>query len=1005
MTEHRHYTKLMYSIMAESIAYTGIHLRSYFSLGQGCLSPEEICRHARNQGWPAVGMTDLNNFYGLVRFLNAARKEGIKPVAGVVLASGVRELATAYIRDRRGFVRLAEIITNLKEQDPLDNLLERGWVGLVILSDNTSVLQQLLGRTPSRRSPRRGGWRSAEDLWVKLTYGRPFSGLVRFAHTHKLPLCAVNDAFYIEEKDEYICNLLRAMSRNTLLEYLSPEERVGRWHRAVSAVEMERFFSAVPEALDRARILAQESDTGSILSSSYVFPRFNGNSEQESFRELKALCLAGAERRYSGVSIAVKARLDHELSIIRRKDFAGYFLVVHDIVSRCARTCGRGSSAASIVSYLLGITHVDPLRYNLFFERFLNLERSDPPDIDVDFPWDEREKALRYVFDRYAGRAGMVADHVTFRERSAMREPAKALGSTEEEIKKFIYFARHDQRDKIPAYLDRIASRILGFPRYIGTHPGGVVITPGPLTNYTHLQKSPLGYPVIAWEKDGAEEAGLVKIDLLGNRSLAVLRDTIELTNHNHQTNLTWENFNPLKSRATRDFIAQARTLGVFYVESPATRQLLKKMQRGDYENLVIASSIIRPAANRYIREFVRRLHGAGYEPLHPLLADTLRETFGIMVYQEDVSRVAISLAGFSPGQADHLRKILSKKNRKLTLSAIRENFFAGGNSRGISVSVLERVWEMILSFDGYSFCKAHSASYALVSYKLAYLKLFYPLEFFVSVINNGGGYYSRQTYINECRRLGFDILIPDINKSSSRYTVENGAIRIGLGQLKDLSTEFMKKILNQREQGGLFKDFYDFLKRTSPSLAEIRILIRSGSLDSISGGLTRPQLFWAFSRLDKGNTLFRHPPIPRSIGDYTEPRKLLDQVRTLGLLVSLHPLSLFRRRIAHAVIQTKAVRFISSREIPRYINRRVTLAGLWVTGKEVVTRNRESMVFVSFEDSYSIFETVFFPASFNRFFPLINGGGLFILSGKVAEDSGSYSVNVDKLIRVETGG
>ncbi len=980
----------MYSIMAENIAYTGIHLRSYFSLGQGCLSPEEICRFARNQGWPAVGMADLNNFYGLVRFLNAARREGIKPVAGVILASGARELATAYIRDRRGFVHLAEIITNLKNQDPLGNLMERGWAGLVILSDNTSVLQQLR--------------RSAEDLWVKLTYGRPFSGLVRFARIHKLPLCAVNDALYIEEGDEYICNLLRAMSRNTLLEYLCPEERVGRWHRAVSAVEMERFFSAVPEALDRARVLARESNAGSILSSSYVFPNFNGNSEQESLRELRALCLAGVERRYSSATAAVKTRLEHELSIIRQKGFAGYFLVVHDIVSRCARTCGRGSSAASIVSYLLGITHVDPLRYNLFFERFLNLERSDPPDIDVDFPWDEREKALRYVFDRYSGRAGMVADHVTFRERSALREPAKALGSTEEEIKRFICFARHGQGDKIPAYLDRIASRILGFPRYLGTHPGGVVITPGPLTNYTHLQQSPLGYPVIAWEKDGAEEAGLVKIDLLGNRSLAVLRDTIELTNHNYQTNLTWENFNPLKSRATSDFIARARTLGVFYGESPATRQLLKKMQRGDYENLIIASSIIRPAANRYIREFVRRLHGAGYEPLHPLLAETLRETFGIMVYQEDVSRVAISLAGFSPGQADRLRKILSKKDRKLRLSAIRENFFAGGKNRGISVSILESVWKMILSFDGYSFCKAHSASYALVSYKLAYLKLFYPLEFFVSVINNGGGYYSRQTYINECRRLGFDILIPDINKSSSRYTVENGAMRIGLGQLKDLSAEFMKKILNQREQGGLFKDFFDFLQRTSPRLAEARILIRSGSLDSISGGLTRPQLFWAFFRLDKGNTLFRHPPIPHSIGDYSESRKLLDQVHTLGLLVSLHPLSLFRRRIAHAVIQTKAVCFISSREIPRHVNRRVTLAGLWVTGKEVITRKSKSMVFVSFEDSYSIFETVFFPASFNRFSPLFDGGGLFILSGKVEEDSGSYSVNVDKLIRVETG-
>jgi error-prone DNA polymerase len=1037
-----------------------LHVHSYYSLGRGCLSPEEICLAARRRGAPAVGLTDTDSFYGLVRFLRAAEREGVKALAGAVLsgrgaaprsardadaptrgrdadapcgdADTGREACTAYVLDRQGFGRLGAIITAVKAGRPALDLLEEGWGGLALLA-GPRVLDRLR-RAGGRRRP-------ARDLYVRLVYGRGYREEARYGRETGLPLCAVNDAWCLDPADLEVGNLLQAMARNIRLDGLPAADRLADRHRLVPDADMERFFSAVPEALENARRLAERASCEGILSRPFVFPRFDGLPEEESCRRLQALCLAGLERRYpdprAGGSPALQAgraspfppaaaareRLDHELAIIRHKGFAGYFLVVHDIVSRCPRTCGRGSSAASIVSYLLGITHVDPLRYNLFFERFLNMERQDPPDIDVDFPWDEREKALRYVFQRYAGHAGMVADHVTFRDRSSLREPAKALGFNPQEIDRFIRFDRYGEEERIPAPLARVARRIRGFPRYLGTHPGGVVVTPRPITWYTHLQDSPLGVPVIAWEKDGAEDAGLVKIDLLGNRSLGVLRDILTRVNgrdaggngrggpHPGCGPLTWEGLDPLEDPQTRRLIAGSGTLGVFYVESPATRQLLAKMRTGDFENLVIASSIIRPAANRYIQEFVRRLQGASYPPLHPALEETLKETYGIMVYQEDVSRVAIDLAGFSPGEADRLRKVLTKKDRDLRLAAFREKFFAGGAGRGVPPQALEKIWEMILSFDGYSFCKAHSASYALVSFKLAWLKRWHPLEFFVAVINNGGGYYTRQTYVNECRRAGFPVLPPDINRSHWEYSAEPAgpagrpaAMRVGLGQLREIGREFVERLLAEREERGPFADLPDFLRRVSPGLPEMRILIRSGALDSIAGGLTRPQLFWAFFRSERGagsGALFLCPPVPSWIGDYPPARKLLDEVRTLGLLVSRHPLSVFRRRVLRVARQEGFRRLVSSGQIPALAGRRVSLAGLLVTGKEVTTRKREPMIFVSFEDEQSVYETVFFPRAFRRFYPVIDGGGVFLLSGRVENDLGACSVHVDRIVRI----
>jgi len=975
------------------MGYGPLHCRTYYSFLSGCLSPEDVCSFVAAEGSACAGITDINGLYGLPVFIREAERAGIKPVVGAVIAPAGTPLFTAYTMSRRGFGRLCELISAvaaLREcrgvdgtLDPVADLAEHGWEGLRIVSDDPAVLERLRQR-------------QKRDVYAGLVYGRPFASLVRRARCLDIELLAYNDLVYLDAKDPPFLRLLRAMDKNTLVEEVPPCSLPGKERFAVGEAEMKRFFSAVPQAMINAHRLAEEC-CGSPFPKGYVFPRFRDMDEGEAYRHLKSLCNNGIHRRYGTPRRDVLERLEYELAIIRAKGFASYFLVVYDITSRFSRTCGRGSSASSIVSYLLGITHVDPLAHNLFFERFLNMGRKDPPDIDVDFPWDEREKALSYVFGAYPGRAAFVADHITFRHRSALRESARAFGLEEEEIGRLIRDYRLGKNDNIPGYLLDAADRLYGMPRHLGTHPGGVVITPGPITGYTHLHTSGTGFPVIAWEKDGAEDAGLVKIDLLGNRSLGVLRDTLKAVNAEREVPLIWEDFNPIGDTRTRQAVEKGDTLGVFYVESPATRLLLKKMGRGDYEHLVAASSIIWPAANRFIGEYVRRLKGGAYRPLHPLVADTLAETYGIMVYQEDVARVAIAGAGFSPREADSLRKVLSRKDRSRRLPFWRERFLSGAEKRGMDRQSALELWEGILSFDGYSFCKAHSASYALVSYRLAWLKVRYPLEFFAEVINNGGGFYGRQVYVNAVRRMGFPVIGPDINKSELRYTVEDGRLRVGLSQLRDISRECLLRLLRRREEGGPFSDIEDFARRVAADFADIRVLIRSGCFDGIAGGKTRPELFWVYYHRERNASFFLPPP-PPALGDYPPAVRLADEAKTLSLIISRHPLDIFSRRIRN-LEHRQALRIIDSRLLPNSAGREVCLAGTLVAEKETRTKDRRAMCFVSFEDSFSIFETVFFPEIYRELCEILEGGTAFIIRGIAENDGGAVQIRVRDLI------
>jgi error-prone DNA polymerase len=527
-----------------------------------------------------------------------------------------------------------------------------------------------------------------------------------------------------------------------------------------SAAEMETRFPHAPEALENAARLGEECvidwPMGRTVFPSYPLDR------GDAFEILRARCEAGILHRYGrSPTPEVRQRLDRELAIIRDKGYADYFLIVEAITSRTPRTCGRGSGAASIVAYLLGITHVDPVRHNLFFERFLSPERKDPPDIDVDFAWDERDAIQLAVLEENGApvRAAMVANHVGFRAKAAIHEIAKVYGLPEAEIRNVTkrlagYWGMEDPVERLdarPRFKDvdleppwpeilAQATALEGKPRHLSVHSGGVVLVPDSLADHVPVEIAPKGVPIVQWEKDQVEDYGLVKMDLLGNRSLAVIRDAIAAVERNTGLAIDERAWNPIEDIETQRLMKDGDTIGVFYVESASMRQLQRKARVGDFDHLVIHSSMIRPAANRFIREYVRRLHGGAYEALHPALTHTLDETYGIMCYQEDVTKVSMELSGLTLAQAEGLRKALSQKRPVKPLRAYQAEFYAGARDRGVTRETIDKVWDMILSFAGYSFCKPHSASYAMVSFRSGWLRAHYPAEFMAAVISNQGG-------------------------------------------------------------------------------------------------------------------------------------------------------------------------------------------------------------------------------------------------------------------------
>ncbi len=990
-----------------------LRVRSFYSLLHATASPAVLCRLARDYGYSGLALADRDNLYGLWPFLKACRREGLRPLIGAEISEPVSgRLVTCLVEDSAGYANLCSLLT--RRHGPGFNLV-RDLVGhgggLLLLCNDLPLLVELQAK----------GMRPVADLGPQPTeVGRR---LREWAKRSGSMAVASPDSSLAGEGERELYRLLRAIAGNTSLSRLEKLEPGRHVQPLAAADEYRRRFAVWPEVVAASEVLAGRCTfTGPEFGT--IMPPWRDEKAGDAGQVLRQKAYAGACLRYGeDLGETVVDRLEHELKVIHDMGFSTYFLVVRDIVHRKGadglrrkrRICGRGSGAASLVAYCLQITNVCPLRHNLYFERFLNPGRSDPPDIDIDFAWDERDEVLAEVLRDYEGHAAMVSNHICFQPRMAIRETAKVFGLPDAEIARmtkrlpWVYHHGEDglqeQLQHIPSLADqdfsppwpeilRLASRLIGIPRYLSVHPGGVVITPGPISNYVPLEYAAKGVPIIQWEKDGAEEAGLVKIDILGNRSLGVIRDCVAAVRGRGEVfdEMRWQ---PEDDGLTKRAVAYGSTMGCFYIESPAMRLLQEKAGSGDFEQLVIQSSIIRPAANEFVREYVRRLHGGDWQPLHPAVGDILDETFGLMVYQEDVSRVAVALAGFSHARADGLRKVLSKKDKELQLRDYKTQFYAGCRERHVAEADIDRVWQMMMSFDGYSFCKPHSASYARVSYQAAYLKHHYPAEFMAAVISNQGGYYSTFAYVSEAKRLGLEILPPDVQRSAYLWQAEGKGLRVGLQAVAGLSARLVQRLLAERARVA-FEDAADFWRRVLPADDECRALIQAGALDDLVSSGNRTTLLWQWASFQRGramsavHSLFAvRLPEPPMLPPPDLASHLRQEYAVLGFLCSAHPLCLVGR-LPHGL--TKVA------QLKGHVGRRVGIAAWLLTGKLVSTRAGEIMEFLTFEDETGLIETTFFPGTYRRYAHLLGSSRAYILHGIVEQDYGAITLTVEQL-------
>ena len=1011
------------------MSFIHLNVHSDYSKGWGLGTIEELCRAAKGLGMKRLALTDTNGLYGLVFFVRAAREIGIEPIVGSeLLYDGHR--AVLIIKERRGYANLCRIISDRhcrQDFDLLRTLRERRQ-GLIIFSDDFSLLKALKHD-------------SSEDLFVEISPGYQMGRCYAFSRKTGIPPLATNRVYLVRKGQFRLHRILRAVSLNTKVSRLTDKDTCREHNFLNTPRDMIDQYPHAPTAIYNTVKVADASFVDWDFDR-IIFPPFDSMDADEAFNRLYQSTMDGCRQRYGKVDRVVKDRVEYEMRIIRDKGFAHYFLVVADITKSARRSCGRGSAAASIVSYALGITHVDPIKHNLLFERFLNPGRMDPPDIDVDFAWDEREGVIDYAFAKYGNRrTAMVANHNTLGPRSAIREVAKVFGLTDHEIGRVTEkigfgwrlegtwqdLARHPKMRgmKFKKPWDEIltaAFQLQGHFDHLATHCGGLVVVPDEIRRYCPVEISNSGIQVLQWEKDSVEEAGLVKIDILGNRSLAVIRDTLDLVEKNHGLRIEYARMNPLHDPQTVKIFYESDTFGVFYFESPATRQVLAKVKSGftfdeylstDHFLLnVVVTSIIRPASNQSIHTWISRLQGEPWDPPHPLLGPVLKETLGVMVFQEQLSQAAIHLAGFDPAEADTLRKTVSKKNREKRLRDFYGRFVHGARQRGVGREVVEEVWQMMIGFDGYSFCKPHSASYTMVAYKSAYLRAHYPAEFMASVISNGGGYYSTLSYISEARRMGLRVLLPDINLSQIKYTGKGRQVRVGFMQLKNLSQEAGEAVIHERRRAGPFASLRDFLNRTGHCIhpQDARILIKGGCFDGLALGTDRADLMWQGIRFfaQKGDKrapgLFDRikKPIPsrppvRGQGPYSKQTMLKHEYESFGFILSTHPLTLY----GHIL---KDLDYVRARDLRSQIGREITTVGWPVTGKTVRTKEGDPMKFSTFEDLTATYEAVFFPKVYHRFCHMLNATRPYILKGRVKETFNVVNVTVDRIGFLDNG-
>jgi DNA-directed DNA polymerase III PolC len=1023
--------------MMSAIEVTPLHVRSGYSLQRGTLPLGRLIARAAELGHAMLALTDVNNLYAATAFYRQASGAGLHPIVGAELRPAEGESMVALVESQTGYENLCHLITRIHDGSPPAAVegdragdapddgdpqtsaaasptrersdgapgmdlaeLAANTAGLALLVEDADLAEALL----SAGLPKDRLHLAVDPPSQSVSRVRRLSDLADSRH---LPLVAGGRALLGSSDELDLARVLAAMRLGTTYDNVPAEELPPASAVLVGPRALAERYRDLPSAAANNAALAERCAAYRLLPRRAVFPAFPCPPGRTPLAHLRQLCREGIARRYGpSPGPAVWGRLNHELDLIARKGFCEYFLVVWDIVShargRGAPVAGRGSGASSLVAYVLGITNVCPLAYHIPFERFLNERRDDFPDLDVDFCWRIRDEVIDYAIDRWGrAHAAMVCTHQTFGDRSAIRETAKAFGLSNDQIRRIVADPRRPagrDEERSLAHIVRLARRLEGLPFGISVHPGGIVLSPGPLDRIAPLQPAPKGVRVTQYDKHGVEDIALVKLDLLGNRNLSTVRHACELIARRGRAAPDPEALPP-DDPATVHTLRTADTIGCNQLESPAMRSLLCMVQPGDVRDVMTVLALIRPgAASVGMKEvFIRRRRGLDpVPPAPPAVADLLAGSYGVMVYEDDVMLVAAALAGLTLDEADRFRKAIQKCPDDARGLELSREFLTLCRRNGTDLAVAKDMWVQMAKYNAYSFCRAHAASYAQFAYAGAYIKTHWPAEFWTAALNNNQSMYPPRVYIDAARRDGVRIAGADVNRSQKEFDLDDdGALRLGLSVVAGLGPVGVDRIIRARGDRP-FSGLADLIVRTRLGGPEVRKLILCGACDCF--GKPRPALVMELNLLaglarsgPRSPALLEAPApvIHAPPGDYDADRKLADEWAITGLSVEAPYIARYRQALAPL---TDA----DSRDLARGPGRRLTLAGVMEARRTTRTTRGERMMFLTMGDEFGLFEVTVFPDAAARIRQRLDDYGPYVLTGRVEEQYGVVTLSAE---------
>ena len=1019
--------------------FVHLHVHSHYSLLDGLTKIDELVSRVKELNMDAVALTDHGNLYGAIEFYKKARKAGVKPILGVeayVAPNGrlnkvpkvdeTRYHLTLLVKNETGWKNLIQLVTksNLEGfyyKPRIDKkLLAEFHEGLVCLSGCFSgEIAKLLASKRIEEAEKVAEWYKnlfGEDFYIEIQPHTPQlqAPLLALAKKLDIPPVATQDVHYLRKEDKTAHEILLAVQTNSKLDDADRLSLKNFDISLLSPEEMHAAFTNIPEALENTIKIAEKCNLEITLGKNHLPKFILPEGETSSFEYLKKLVYERTAKRYPELTKEARERIEHELGVIEKTGFADYFLIVQDFIlwakdHGIVVGPGRGSAAGSIVSYILRITNLDPLKYDLLFERFLNPDRIQVPDIDIDFTDIRRDEVLAYVKEKYGyDHVAQIITFGTMAARAAIRDTGRALGLSYgfcDRLAKLIPFnptqgmkegwlikcmkevhelkQLYETDPQVKQLLDA-ALKLEGVVRHASVHACGTVIAPEPLTNFMPLQKAPQGDDAVItqFSMGDVESLGILKMDFLGLKNLTIIEKTLKLIKENHGVVIDIDHI-PLDDEKAYELFRQGETTGVFQFESSGMRRYLKELKPTELEDIIAMVALYRPGPMELIPEYIRRKHGEEEVTyLHPRLEPILKGTYGVGIYQEQMMHIARDLAGFSLAEADTLRKAIGKKIKNL-LDKQQGKILKGLLANGIDKKTAEKIWDLFPPFARYGFNRSHAACYAMVSYETAYLKARYPVEFMASLLNISANDVERITFlVNEAKRLGIKVLPPDINTSFQDFTVEESNIRFGLMAVKNIGANIVNVIIEERGRGGQFESLANFLSRIQHrdmNKKSLESLIKCGAFDSI--GIERAQALENIEELVKFGQAVRKTAASNQTSLFGNSATLTSlrmrpakpvhkntvlgwEKELLGFYLTDHPFHVYSDRLGSSVKTVKELL-----RTPHSVDRgpRVKTAGIIAEIQKFITKKGDPMLFVTIEDLTGSIEALVFSATIEK--------------------------------------